>query len=198
MHILNEKVRVLLFTSGYLGSSGVLFPFFKLEIGELIFLRFLRFRRHFWPFLTAIQSTTFSVLYRGTENPKCPPSLVTWLPVSLGKSLEACKHAGEVEFAVYTGVKRQTKKVLYRKLLPKAGTNNGFQKGLWCWKCPAYATARAQGEKKRQSRRFEFSPYFDAINLLPSVEVFEKFDGLGKRERWKCHSIPTPGKANNN
>ena len=36
---MKKKLRVPLFTSGYLGSSGVLFPFFKLEIGELIFLR---------------------------------------------------------------------------------------------------------------------------------------------------------------
>ena len=35
----NETFRSFMFTNGYLGSRGFLLPFFRLEIGELIFLR---------------------------------------------------------------------------------------------------------------------------------------------------------------
>lgn len=52
----NETFRSFMFTNGYLGSRGFLLPFFRLEIGELIFLRLYH--------LLTIFFTSFSTQFR--------------------------------------------------------------------------------------------------------------------------------------
>lgn len=74
----NETFRSFMFTNGYLGSRGFLLPFFRLEIGELIFFYDSTIFSQFssCPLARNFVVKTFCLEEKHKNKiPKCPPNL---------------------------------------------------------------------------------------------------------------------------